>query len=246
MKVLAVVLCLAAAASARMAYTFSDGYLDILGAEPVQNFDCTGRRYGYYADVDASCRVFHVCLPVTDEEGQLIETAHFSFFCGNETMFDQESLTCANEENAFPCSEAETLYELTNAEFGRIPEGGFVPQGGFVPEVSVLARSNPAAAEVTAVEETRNAPVAPVETPVAEASVSEAAEVTLNIPASVPETAEVAVDIPAAAAVAAPEVAEASVNVPDNAALYSGDEEVTEVTSSDEPSEVTEDNNTVL
>uniref|UniRef100_A0A0P4WRW9 Chitin-binding type-2 domain-containing protein n=1 Tax=Scylla olivacea TaxID=85551 RepID=A0A0P4WRW9_SCYOL len=122
MKVLAVVLCLAAAASARMAYTFSDGYLDILGAEPVQNFDCVGRAYGYYADVSTDCRVFHVCLPITDDAGELAETAHFSFFCGNQTIFSQESLTCAHSDLAFPCDEAESLYESSNADFGVIPE----------------------------------------------------------------------------------------------------------------------------
>lgn len=125
MKVFALVLCLAAAASARMAYRFSDGYLDILGAEPLQNFDCTGRAYGYYADTDANCQVFHVCLPITDEAGEVAETAHYSFMCNNETIFDQESLTCNWKDNAFPCSEAQTLYDLSNAEFGRIPEGGF-------------------------------------------------------------------------------------------------------------------------
>ncbi|XP_063842485.1 uncharacterized protein LOC135090092 [Scylla paramamosain] len=260
MKVLAALLCLAVATSARMAYKFSDGYLDILGAEPVQNFDCKDRSYGYYADVAASCQVFHVCLPVVDEAGQLLETAHFSFFCGNETIFDQESLTCAHPDYALPCSEAETFYQISNADFGRIPEEGFVP------EVNVLARSN---IGVNVAEETRSASVTPVETPVAEASVSETAEAALDIPASVPETAEVELNIPASvpetaevelnipasvpetveaavdAPAAAPEVAEASVVVPDNVALYSADEDVTDVTSSDEPGEVTEDN-TVL
>ncbi|XP_045108738.1 U-scoloptoxin(01)-Er1a-like [Portunus trituberculatus] len=122
MKVLAALLCLAVAASARMAYRFSDGYLDILGAEPVQNFDCTGRSYGYYADVAASCQVFHVCLPIPDETGEVVDMAHFSFFCGNGTVFNQESLTCAHPDYAFPCAEAETLYELTNGDFGRIPD----------------------------------------------------------------------------------------------------------------------------
>ena len=119
MKVLAVVLCLAAAASARMAYTFPDGYLDILGAEPIQNFDCTGRPYGYYADVAADCRIFHVCLPNIDEAGEVLDTAHFSFVCGNGTMFDQESLTCAHADET-SCAEAESLYQVTNAQFGIV------------------------------------------------------------------------------------------------------------------------------
>lgn len=29
------------------------------------NFSCAGRPYGYYADVENDCQIFHVCLPVT-------------------------------------------------------------------------------------------------------------------------------------------------------------------------------------
>lgn len=29
------------------------------------NFSCVGRSYGYYADVENDCQIFHVCLPVT-------------------------------------------------------------------------------------------------------------------------------------------------------------------------------------
>ncbi|XP_047490559.1 U-scoloptoxin(01)-Cw1a-like [Penaeus chinensis] len=124
MKVFAAVLCLAAAASARMAYQFSDGYLDILGGDPQQAFSCDNRPYGYYADVANDCRIFHVCEPVTDELGGFVETAHYSFVCGNQTVFSQESLTCAHPEEAFPCNQAESLYDVSNADFGKIPEEG--------------------------------------------------------------------------------------------------------------------------
>jgi len=63
-----------------------------------------------------------VCLPVADEIGALVETAHFSFLCGNVTTFSQESLTCVHDEEAFPCAESRNLYELSNADFGRVPE----------------------------------------------------------------------------------------------------------------------------
>ncbi|XP_045612064.1 U-scoloptoxin(01)-Cw1a-like [Procambarus clarkii] len=122
MKVIVSVLCLAAAASARMAYQFSDGYLEVLGAEPARSFECAGRNYGYYADVPTDCRVFHVCLPISDDLGEVVETAQFSFFCGNQTVFSQESLTCSHPLEAFPCEQAETLYDLSNADFGKIPE----------------------------------------------------------------------------------------------------------------------------
>ncbi|XP_068242615.1 U-scoloptoxin(01)-Er1a-like [Palaemon carinicauda] len=122
MKVAAYLLSLVAVASARMAYQFSDGYLDILGGEPNQVFDCAGRSYGYYADVANDCRIFHVCLPVSDEEGQVLDMAQFSFFCGNQTVFSQESLTCAHPEEALPCAEAESLFDISNADFGKIPD----------------------------------------------------------------------------------------------------------------------------
>ena len=60
-------------------------------------FSCEGREYGYYADVANSCQVFHICLPIEDDLGAIIETAHWSFICGNATVFDQETLTCNHE-----------------------------------------------------------------------------------------------------------------------------------------------------
>jgi len=124
MKLLLVLASAALVASAAgQAFTFSDGYLEVLGAEPVQDFSCEGRPYGYYADVPSECRVFHVCVPLADEEtGETTETVHYSFFCGNQTVFSQDSLTCAHPESAYPCAEAEGYYDIVNAEFGKIPE----------------------------------------------------------------------------------------------------------------------------
>lgn len=71
----------------------------------------------------ANVQVFHICLPIEDNEGQVIETAKWSFFCGNGTVFDQESLTCNWPENAFPCEESPSLYGAT--EFGKIPDSDY-------------------------------------------------------------------------------------------------------------------------
>nr|XP_045612065.1 U-scoloptoxin(01)-Cw1a-like [Procambarus clarkii] len=124
MKVVILLFGLVALAAARSAYLFSDGYLEVLGAEPARSFECAGRNYGYYADVPTDCRVFHVCLPISDDLGEVVETAQFSFFCGNQTVFSQESLTCSHPLEAFPCEQAETLYDLSNADFGKVPEEG--------------------------------------------------------------------------------------------------------------------------
>ncbi|KAA0202400.1 hypothetical protein HAZT_HAZT011030 [Hyalella azteca] len=79
-------------------------------------------RSAYYADTDNDCQIFHVCLPIEDDAGQIVETAHFSFICGNQTIFDQSTLTCNDEENALPCDEAKNFYDVINAEFGVLPE----------------------------------------------------------------------------------------------------------------------------
>ncbi|QQP49854.1 Putative cuticle protein [Caligus rogercresseyi] len=84
------------------------------------SFSCEGQQYGYYADVDNNCQIFHVCLPIEDDFGSIIETAHFSFICGNQTIFDQQTLTCNHFDDAFPCNEAPSLYNTV--EFGKIPD----------------------------------------------------------------------------------------------------------------------------
>jgi hypothetical protein len=86
-------------------------------------FSCEGQAYGYYADVDSGCEIFHICLPIEDNEGQVIEYAKWSFFCGNQTVFDQQTLTCNHPENALPCEESPSLYGAV--EFGKIEEGDY-------------------------------------------------------------------------------------------------------------------------
>ncbi|KAG7161528.1 hypothetical protein Hamer_G025751 [Homarus americanus] len=92
MKVAAALLCLATVASARMAYQFSDGYLEILGAEPTE------------------LRLRRPRLRLLRRRAHRLPG----------TVFSQESLTPPQE--AFPCDQAETLYDLSNADFGKIPE----------------------------------------------------------------------------------------------------------------------------
>lgn len=74
------------------------------------SFSCQGREYGYYADVANNCQVFHVCLPLYDDYGGLTETAHWSFICGNATVFDQVNLVCNHPQDALPCDQAESYY----------------------------------------------------------------------------------------------------------------------------------------
>ncbi|XP_066979266.1 U-scoloptoxin(01)-Cw1a-like isoform X2 [Macrobrachium rosenbergii] len=120
----AALLCLATAAVAlaRHAWEFPALGETLLKSPLVNSFSCEGRTYGYYADMDNDCQVFHVCLPIADDSGEVVKTAHFSFLCGNQTVFSQESLTCAEPEFAFPCEESASLYDVINGEFGRVLE----------------------------------------------------------------------------------------------------------------------------
>ena len=56
----------------------------ILAEVPETSFNCDGRTEGgYYADVEADCQPFHVCV---NEGGSL---SKFSFLCPNGTLFNQ-------------------------------------------------------------------------------------------------------------------------------------------------------------
>ncbi|RXG73856.1 hypothetical protein Avbf_01516 [Armadillidium vulgare] len=78
-------------------------------------FSCENRPYmAITLMLDNFCRIFHICLPIPDENG------NYSFICGNQTIFNQETLTCDFPEYSFPCDQAASLYDLKNSEFGRI------------------------------------------------------------------------------------------------------------------------------
>lgn len=66
--------------------------------------------YGYYADADNECRVFHVCNPV--RRGDRVVAEKYSFICGNLTVFDQLSQTCTFPDNAVPCGNAAEFFYL--------------------------------------------------------------------------------------------------------------------------------------
>ncbi|CAG4955837.1 unnamed protein product, partial [Parnassius apollo] len=81
-------------------------------------FSCENRIYGYYADVDNECQVFHVCLPSPTVSGRNI-TYRWSFICPAETVFNQEVLTCTRPRDAIPCEESPMFYDV-NMEFGKV------------------------------------------------------------------------------------------------------------------------------
>merc|ERR550534_910245 len=95
---------------------------DLLDAPYDDGFNCDQQDagYGYYADVNNGCKVFHICNPVYDNDGVVERMDKYSFVCGEGTQFDQQTLTCNYPEDAFPCEESPSLYGAV--EFGKIPE----------------------------------------------------------------------------------------------------------------------------
>ncbi|XP_068204620.1 uncharacterized protein [Palaemon carinicauda] len=79
-------------------------------------FSCEGRLYGFYADVDNYCRAYHVCQPVKDETGTVVETAHYTFMCGLDPVFYQQLILCGHRDEAFPYANAASIYEDTNLQ----------------------------------------------------------------------------------------------------------------------------------
>ena len=91
-------------------YLFAMDTDQFLYSPLVLSFSCEGREYGYYADAANNCQVFHICLPVEDDFGAVVETAHWSFICGNGTIFDQSTLVCNHPQDSLPCDKAESYY----------------------------------------------------------------------------------------------------------------------------------------
>lgn len=91
-----------------MAYVMADGAEDVVGSFQAA-FTCSGRDYGYYADLTNNCQIYHVCVPPSQQ---------FTFFCNNGTVFDQKVMTCVREGDATPCGSSEKFYAL-NQNFGE-------------------------------------------------------------------------------------------------------------------------------
>ena len=73
------------------------------------NFNCTGRPYGYYADVDFGCRVFHIC----DNYGRRIP-----MHCPVNTLFNQMYRVCDWAYNV-DCELSPAFYYLNENNFER-------------------------------------------------------------------------------------------------------------------------------
>lgn len=121
------------------------GSTKILGDKIDTSFDCSGRAYGYYADVKNQCKVYHVCSPKTDEFGVRFYE-HFSFVCAEGLIFDQRKITCVpGREASHQCSDSEKYFEKTSEQFHKEHESFVANKKVAVTEAPV----NPPAAPVT-------------------------------------------------------------------------------------------------
>ena len=91
-------------------YEFSSEAEKVLTSPLVKDFSCDNRAYGYYADVSNNCQIFHICWPLFNELEEVIGMNQWSFLCGNQTVFDQATLTCNHLSDALPCEQAARLY----------------------------------------------------------------------------------------------------------------------------------------
>uniref|UniRef100_T1J0R3 Chitin-binding type-2 domain-containing protein n=1 Tax=Strigamia maritima TaxID=126957 RepID=T1J0R3_STRMM len=82
--------------------------LPFLEKIPKTSFTCRNRIYGYYADQEANCQVFHICL----------NSRKWSFLCPNQTKFNQDLLVC-DYPDGVDCDIAEERYKI-NENFGKI------------------------------------------------------------------------------------------------------------------------------
>jgi len=95
----------------------------------VDTFRCAGsefpkgyRNYGYYADQDNECQLFHVCLPMQQlypNNFTAPVTYQFSFICPEYTIFSQDAMVCAWTNEAVPCEYAAELYNVNEYFFSN-------------------------------------------------------------------------------------------------------------------------------
>ncbi|XP_035215077.1 mucin-7-like [Stegodyphus dumicola] len=73
---------------------------------PKTSFSCDDRRVGeYYADPEANCQVYHVCIPGMHNKMSLM-----SFVCPNGTIFSQSTRVCTSYDRV-DCSLTSKFYE---------------------------------------------------------------------------------------------------------------------------------------
>uniref|UniRef100_A0A6P7F5R2 Probable serine/threonine-protein kinase clkA isoform X2 n=1 Tax=Diabrotica virgifera virgifera TaxID=50390 RepID=A0A6P7F5R2_DIAVI len=85
---------------------------------PDTSFSCRDKILGgYYADADAQCQMFHICVKVAG-----IGIQDFRFLCPNGTAFDQDHQICAEWED-IDCDATTLYYSSDNFDLYRLGSG---------------------------------------------------------------------------------------------------------------------------
>ncbi|XP_045475315.1 GATA zinc finger domain-containing protein 14-like isoform X2 [Harmonia axyridis] len=85
---------------------------------PDTEFSCRDKILGgYYADVDAQCQMFHICVKVAG-----VGVQDFRFLCPNGTAFDQDHQICAEWEDV-DCDASTLYYSSDNFDLYRLGSG---------------------------------------------------------------------------------------------------------------------------
>ncbi|XP_013783693.1 uncharacterized protein LOC106467860 [Limulus polyphemus] len=77
-------------------------------------FSCVNKTYGYYADMEAACKVYHICNPYVTQYGQE-QAVQYSFYCREERIFSQATLTCELPHQGIPCEQAYLYYPVPSS-----------------------------------------------------------------------------------------------------------------------------------
>merc|ERR1712226_47158 len=85
----------------------------IYGELPSTSFLCDERVPGYYADPEADCQLFHICV---DEDQLTPPLTDYTFLCPNGTIFSQQYFVCDWWFNV-DCSVTESFYSLNELLF---------------------------------------------------------------------------------------------------------------------------------
>ncbi|KAI9584323.1 probable serine/threonine-protein kinase dyrk2 isoform X1 [Glossina fuscipes] len=88
---------------------------------PKTQFTCHDKILGgYYADPEAQCQMFHVCVKVAGVGVSYVQD--FRFLCPNGTAFDQEAQICANWGDV-DCDQSVLYYGSDNFDLYRLGSG---------------------------------------------------------------------------------------------------------------------------
>ncbi|KAK7078121.1 hypothetical protein SK128_017682 [Halocaridina rubra] len=102
-----------------------------LRSHVTDNFRCDDSQagyagYGYYADVENDCQIFHICLPWHQLYPNVFKqplTYQYSFICPNQTVFSQDTMSCSYRSEALPCDDSPALFWLNRNFFRLVPDG---------------------------------------------------------------------------------------------------------------------------